>query len=445
MQPWKSIKENVTPILVAIVGAFLIYTHFYPPSVESDTAAHPTKSNAADVKLGRAYGRALVQAAADTLEASASRPWTSTSQAAQQNLDDFDDRLSKAWKPVASELTRRFGPTSDQPVDAAHGAEIRQFCRDVATGIQQEGQAMTRKFVPGWDPGTAQRTRAAFLSRGQQFVTAHFDDDRPLPSAFSLARFRLWPFDQGPVGSCFANGTAQAFQIHTAADVADGARWELVPLSRRLVWYQGRKLDGSLGGRGDGGSVTNAMAAMGEPPNGVGVCHEDMWPYKPEHRWLEQKPTPDVFADANLNRISQIAEVAFGEPWKRAIFNGHPVAIGIWWPYGWDSSVGADGRATGIGRGTYGHALAVIGWIDDWEGHRHWQIENSHGPIYHPVPSAIASQITGYQPAQPDKTFDFWVRDEWLQEVLGYGQSESLAAAGLTGFKKRILDWEEMM
>jgi hypothetical protein len=29
--------------------------------------------------------------------------------------------------------------------------------------------------------------------------------------------------------------------------------------------------------------------------------------------------------------------------------------------------------------------------------------------------------------------------------VLGYGDSESLAAAGLSGFKKRILDWEEMM
>jgi hypothetical protein len=304
---------------------------------------------------------------------------------------------------------------------------------------------MTRPFIPGWDPVTAQRAREAFFARGQHYVTARFEDDRPLPPAFSLARFRLWPFDQGQVGSCFANATTQAFQIHTAADVSAGARWELVPLSRRLVWYQGRKLDGMLGRSDDGGSVTNAMAAMGEPPHGVGLCHEDLWPYKPEHRWLEKAPTAEVFADANLNRLSQIAEMSIGDAWMRAIFNGHSVTIGIWWPYGWDTNVGSDGRVTGIGRGAYGHALAVIGWINDWDGHHWWQIENSHGPIYHPVPTAIAARITGYQPAHSDKTFDFWVRDEWLREVLGYGQSESLASAGLTGFQKRVLDWEEMM
>jgi hypothetical protein len=304
---------------------------------------------------------------------------------------------------------------------------------------------MTPSFIPGWDPATARQAREGFLARGQTYAVASFEDDRPLPPAFSLARFRLWPFDQGPVGSCFANGTTQAFQIHTGADVSDGARWDLVPLSRRLVWYQGRKLDGSLGSGGDGGSVTNAMAAMGEPPHGVGVCHEDLWPYKPEHRWLEKQPSSEVFADAKLNRLSQIAEVSIGKAWQRAIFNGHPIGIGIWWPFGWDSQVGRDGRVSGIGRGTYGHALAVIGWIDDWDGHAWWQIENSHGPIYHPVPGDVAERITGYQPATPEKTFDFWVRDDWMREVLGYGNSESLAAAGLTGFKKRTLDWQEMM
>ena len=304
---------------------------------------------------------------------------------------------------------------------------------------------MNRPFVPGWDPSTARRARAAFQARGQSFVSAEFNDDRPLPSAFSLARFRLWPFDQGAVGSCFANAATQAFQIHTAADCVTGARWDLVPLSRRLVWYQGRKLDGSLGSWSDGGSVTNAMAALGDAPHGIGCCHEEKWPYRAEHRWLEQAPPAEVITDANLNRLTQIADVSIGDAWKRAIFNGHPVAIGIWWPFGWDTQVGSDGRTTGIGRGTYGHALAVIGWIDNWDGHTWWQIENSHGAIYHPVPKEIAQQIPGYQPALPDKTYDFWTRDDWLREVLGYGDSESLTAAGLSGFKKRALDWEEMM
>jgi hypothetical protein len=302
-------------------------------------------------------------------------------------------------------------------------------------------------FIPGWSPSSAQRAREGYQARGQAFVQAAFADDRTLPPAFSLAKFRLWPFNQGQVGSCFANGTAQAFQIHTAADVSAGASWELVPLSRRLVWYQGRKLDGSLGSRGDGGSVTNAMAAMGEGPHGVGVCSEEKWPYQPSHAYLEHQPPDEVFANAALNRVTEIADVEVGPDWKRAIFNGHPIAIGIWWPNGWDTQIGTDGRATGIGRGGYGHALAVIGWIDDWGGKAWWQIENSHGPIYHPIPADVAAHVPGYQPAHPDTTHDFWVRDEWLREVLGYGYSEALAAAGMTGFQRRIVDtgWRDFM
>ena len=304
---------------------------------------------------------------------------------------------------------------------------------------------MARTFCSGWHPDYANRARSDFpffalsLGVGKPFAS----DDRPLPPSFSLARFRKWPFDQGQVGSCFANAAAQSFQIHTMADVADGAQWDTVELSRRLVWYQGRKLDGLLGSRQDGGSVTNALAAMADAPSGVGCCKEETWPYKDEHRWLEAAPPKPVFAEAGVNRLAQIASAEIGDDWKKAIVNGHPITIGIWWPFGWDTEGGTFFDT--IGPGGYGHALCVIGWMTKGSA-LYWQIENSHGPIYAPLSADEAKSVPGYQPAQPDKTHDFWVRDDVLKRVFNHGQAESVTAAGMSGFKTReLVEWSNMM
>lgn len=132
------LKEAVTPAALVFLVGFTLYTHYVaPPAAQPAPAPHPAAPDPAALKLGSDYARALNLAAADTLEASASGSWTTTAQAAQQNLDDFDERLAKAWKPVGAELTRRYGPTSEQPVDFARGAEIRKFWRDVAAGIRK--------------------------------------------------------------------------------------------------------------------------------------------------------------------------------------------------------------------------------------------------------------------------------------------------------------------
>jgi hypothetical protein len=304
---------------------------------------------------------------------------------------------------------------------------------------------MSYSFHPGWSPTFASKAKTgpSYLQLNVGAGDPFASDDRPLPPSFSLARFREWPFDQGAVGSCFANAATQAFQIHTKADIATGASWESVELSRRIVWYQGRKLDGLLGSRSDGGSVTNALAALADPPHGVGCCKEATWPYQPDHRWLEQTPPANVFSEAGQNRLKQVADVQIGADWQKAIVNGHPVALGIWWPYGWDTQ-GATFMDS-IGRGEYGHALCVIGWLDR-AGVLYWQIENSHGPIYKPLPADLAATVPGYVPARPDATFDFWVRDDLLRKVVGYGQSEAVAAAGMSGFQNRnLVDWFGMM
>lgn len=297
-------------------------------------------------------------------------------------------------------------------------------------------------FIPGWHPAYAEAALAA-PHAVDRFCESSLADTVPLPASFSLSKFRHWPFDQGRVGSCFANAVTQAFQILTTAAVASGGEWTERQLSRRLVWYQGRKLDGLLGSRQDGGSVTNATLALGLAPHGVGDADENAWPYQDNHAWLEQTPPQPVFDLAGRNRVKEIKVLSrLDDSAKRLILNGYPVSIGIWWPYHWDSR-GAT-FIDDIGPGTYGHALCVIGWMKK-NGRDYWQIENSHGPIYKPLSQADAATVPNYKPAQADATFDFWVNDECLQKVIGYGQSELVTPIGIDGLVERSLMYESMM
>lgn len=300
------------------------------------------------------------------------------------------------------------------------------------------------RFYPGWTPDIAEKGLASFLGpQGRSFTyEAQFaDDNRPLPPGFSLSSWLRWPYDQGQVGSCFANMGAVVLQLMMSGAIANGAAQTLFNPSRALVWYQCRKLDGSLGSGSDGGSIVNSFSALGDPPHGVGDCSEEAWPYKPSHSWLERQPTADVLAAAGKTRIEKIAEASFDVTvWKRSIFNIAPIGIGIYWPSGWDTSCDQYGRITGIGGGGFGHALAVIGWVDDWDGHRWWEIQNSHGPIYGTPPPDVAARIQGYKPSAGSKSFSFWAREDWFKEVLGYRNTETYNAADVEGFTKKPIN-----
>lgn len=294
------------------------------------------------------------------------------------------------------------------------------------------------QFVAGWHAEFAEDARAQFLASGYTYAALDFGDDRPFPAGLSLAKFRKWTHNQGQVGTCHENAAVQLFQIHTAAD----GTYECVQLSRCMVGYGGSLL---AGGRNpaDGNSVLNDMLAMSDPPKGLGVCHEEKWPYKPDRQYFAAGPPPGAVDDAKLNRVHQVAEVAPNpEAVKRSILNGHPIAIGIGWPGNFDSC-DQYGRVPSPGWNVGGHAITIIGWLDAWEGHTYYQIENSHGAIYHILPPDIAARVPGYVPAHEDKTNDFWCREDWLMTKLQGG--EVLTAAGLTGFKRRELDFGEAL
>lgn len=302
---------------------------------------------------------------------------------------------------------------------------------------------MAVQFCSGWTPEHAAQGLRQFEARGRVFAAAphSFGDDRMLPRGFSLSGWLRWAYNQGQVGSCFANMMAHILQLMTVGAVANGAKGKVFNPSRHMVWWQTRKLDGSLGSRADGGSIVNSFASCGDPPDGIGDCSEELCPYQPDHAFLEQAPSAEAIKSAGETRIEQINSIDFDPAqWKRHIFNLRPIGIGIWWPGanggpGWDQGlIDEHGRTTGIQGGAYGHALAVIGWLDGWDGHDYLEILNSHGPIYGIPPADVQKDITGYKPTSGEKSFSFWARTDLLSQLCKGNSSERVVAADVRGY-----------
>jgi C1A family cysteine protease len=79
-------------------------------------------------------------------------------------------------------------------------------------------------------------------------------------------------FDQGQLGSCTANATAAAFQYD---HILDGNGNPPAALSRLWIYYQERKLEGSLG-QGDTGAYGHDAFKVAST---IGVPAEADWPY----------------------------------------------------------------------------------------------------------------------------------------------------------------------
>lgn len=239
-------------------------------------------------------------------------------------------------------------------------------------------------------------------------------------ASFSLADQVKWWYNQGPVGSCFANAVCSSIEISISAAVTAGATFDEIQLSRAAVWYFGRLLDGSNGSRQDGGSISNAMRAIHD----YGIPHESDWPYKPSNAWLNRKPTDAVMRSAKEITIKGTLAIdpSDSNGIKKAIKSGLPPVIGIWWRYGWDTNFSKDGIVTNGGQGQYGHALVMIGWAT-WNGKLYWNIQNSHGGIYPPMSVAVP----GYAAAPSGKSYSFWVSDTDFRTNVSYGNAELVA------------------
>lgn len=288
-------------------------------------------------------------------------------------------------------------------------------------------------FAYGWLHEKEQEVKAAWTGSPPRFSSAVFTDVDISDTAFTLLDNVYFWYNQGPVGSCFANAVAQAIQISMSC-----AGLDTIQLSRAAVWYYGRLLDGMNGSRSDGGTITNAVRAIHE----YGIPHESDWPYKPSNAWLNKKPPASVMQDAKAITISGLVDLNLGDTdgIKKTIKSGLPAVIGLWWRYGWDTNFNKDGIVSNSGGGTFGHALVIVGWAT-WNGKLFWNIINSHGPIYPTLTSEVAPTVKGYAGIN-GKSYSFWVSHTDLTTNVNYGNAEIVAPVGIIGPKSsKSLSW----
>ena len=126
-----------------------------------------------------------------------------------------------------------------------------------------------QQFALGWRPelealvATTPQFRRLYSATPPRFAPP----PGGYPKRFTLQKFRKFPFNQGPVGTCWANAGTQVAQVMTAIKAAQGKPYDVVPLSRAYVGHYGCVLMGG-GNPADGGTISAATTAQSPSPNG---------------------------------------------------------------------------------------------------------------------------------------------------------------------------------
>jgi hypothetical protein len=292
-------------------------------------------------------------------------------------------------------------------------------------------------FVPGWHPDHAKVAAERAESAGVPRV-AFRAPSAPTRPAYSLTRHRRRSLEQGQVGTCWEHAGTQAAEIFLAAH--NGSPYDIC---RNLVGYGGKQLEGG-GNPANGGSPTSALRALSDDPQGgIGIAHESLWPYVADARYTGSRPPSGVVDDARKRHLFASALIHPGSDFDAIaalIDRDIPVANGIWWPYDWDNG---QSIMTGIGRGTYGHALLIVGYAQPGVIHqdRCIHLDNWHGQLYPPLTPDVAAKVEGYKPTTASTTSDFWVTwTAYMQAVSMSPQwTEHVAATDADGLEQLTL------
>lgn len=286
-------------------------------------------------------------------------------------------------------------------------------------------------FALGWDPDRYKVAHRALLRSAHATV----NPEAPIVEAISLGKHVLREMMQGQAGTCWVHAA-----VCLAETLAGSLGLRRFAICRRLVAWEGKLLEGG-GNPSDGGTVTDALVAMARG-RGVGIAHEVLCPYTDDVEELGTEPPPEVFADALKADIALAVDVRGDDDARRLLSAGIPVAIGTWWPYGFDNG---QTFMNSINHGIYGHALTKIGFVragvfpgDEGE-HGWWQWQNWHGRLYPPLPPAFAERVPGYHAEHPDLVTHFWVRDDIDAVLQSMGNYEYVSATTIHGLVSGVV------
>jgi hypothetical protein len=283
----------------------------------------------------------------------------------------------------------------------------------------------------GWNATRAVVAEAEVMASGRYCTVSA--PTAPLPQAISLTQYKIGSYDQGANGTCWLHSAKQLGEV-----MGKALGYDTYPINRMLIgWYAKQEYEGG-GNPGDGGSPTDAIRAMAK--GGVGIAHEDIYPYSDDTRRLGQRPPPEVWEDAGDTHLLAPVVVKSLDQAKQLIASGRPVANGIPWPGNWEGPgpfVGAPGQIVG------GHSVLMIGFASAGVLDRYpWlQFDNWRRPTaYRALSPSLARLVPGYAPSRPTTTTDFWVREDQYLAVCRGQVTEHISATDLDGLVKGIVD-----
>lgn len=123
-------------------------------------------------------------------------------------------------------------------------------------------------------------------------------------------------YDQGSLGSCTSNVSAQLYKFENKNNLN-------IEPSRLFLYYCQRLRLGTV--KSDSGStMQEAIKVLKE----VGVCREEFWPY--DITKFRRRPTKKCYNDARNNKIKERIQIMVNvTEFKIALNLGHPIAFGF--------------------------------------------------------------------------------------------------------------------
>jgi len=212
----------------------------------------------------------------------------------------------------------------------------------------------------GWKPDKADMRDRNFIASIKSKLSRIFTLKDKMPPIL----------DQGELGSCTANGIANALLYCELREVINDSK----PRSRLFIYYNERAKEGTID-VDSGAAIRDGIKCV----SSIGACFEETWPYN--ITLFTEKPPAEAYEEAKLHPAVQYERVSQSEQeLKQALNTGFPVVFGF---NVYETIEGEQVKKTGIiplprpGDSKLGGHCVLLSGYDDSK--RLFQIQNSWG------------------------------------------------------------------
>lgn len=235
--------------------------------------------------------------------------------------------------------------------------------------------------------------------------------------------------NQGSTGSCVGFGHSRASEMTNIVEIATGDPEEFKWISRYIVYGGSRvnvnggrspfRSDGSVGAWAAKWTTTGGLLDMAK------YGQYDLSTYSPStcREWGSMGVPEELVKLCNEHKVAAATMVTNVDDARRALANGHAIAVCSNQGF----SMRRDSNGVCSPSGSWAHCMAIIGYV--FIGNDlYFYIENSWSDYLKGSPApALANDGT------------FLARADIVNRMLG--QKDSFAYAGVSGWKRKGIDW----